>query len=905
MTSGSWWSLSLPGVPRPIPALVRAWLSHLLRFPGEPLVLELGTGTEREVFQMRSPFPPLAGIQDAWARECLRAVPVAPPEALPSPWDGVGEAGCVVWSPPGSGGEVSGYPPRPPIRSICDTQGSESPPDIPRVPPPWAVQALFVWDVPRGDRPPRLFGHIRWMSGPRGTSGSGRLAHHWAILTGGRPLVLRTTGGLPPGWKEEWTQRSVFRFHSGRNPCPPAELLARPWFVPGEGSGALRLPRTGSILPVGDSRARAHLGARWNGDPGGSFPWSQFLRHAAVLGSSGSGKTQFLIHLATTAILAGIPVVLWDLHGDLGPGVVSRLPPPRRMGLVLLDGTRGLEDGLVGIDVLGSGGGSSRGTPRPSEEWIELLTSEVLEALRPLPGRGEEYWGPRLERILDGAIRSVVGAGGDLAEVADLLFRPASSTAPLLASVREPNLREFLEGLPALARRQPEFLSSAQNRLARAALSPRFRRVVAPGDGGIDPADLLRMGRSLIIHLPREFWGAAAGRSLANLLLMRVFLSLLRRGPTSRGAEVRALLVLDEAQSYAPSLLRTLVEEGRKFGVGVVMATQSLSHLEEGLGRGTLANVQTLFVLRTPAEEAPRLSTLLGLVARAGPIPPMRMEEDLTILPTHMAWVRGEGMTQPQLWMFPPPEPVSSVSWQELSDRSAQEFCPSRGEGTASPESLLLKIAASGGNPHGRELPGAEGALRRGWIHRTQTGSWDLTEAGWARLGLSPDSGAPRESEEHRQLVAIAFRIFARHALRLILPRQGGFERTQPDAWIPLPPTPEGGGDPSSGSAGEGLRWLLRLGHGRPIFVEAEVSSLRDPRRLARTWQKAQRAGAHLLLLTGTSAGGKRLRRFLRTMGATPRDATVWVLRPRREVPFLASREGSPPAEERGVASGN
>jgi hypothetical protein len=63
------------------------------------------------------------------------------------------------------------------------------------------------------------------------------------------------------------------------------------------------------------------------------------------------------------------------------------------------------------------------------------------------------------------------------------------------------------------------------------------------------------------------------------------------------------------------------------------------------------------------------------------------------------------------------------------------------------------------------------------------------------------------------------------------------------------------------------------------LHLEVEVSSLEDPRRLARSWEKAQEQGAHLLWVAGTSGGGERLRAFLRKRGAGRREATVWVLR--------------------------
>ena len=841
--------------------LVARWIGGLPSLPGEPLVLEAGHDGAGDYLEVWGPSELIASFEGPEAA-AVRRLPGSERARGPLPSDPTFAPGRVVWTGLSGRGAAPGPVP------FAPELGN------------WGVQGLFQAN-PGG----AFAAHVRVAASgslPESEGTRDRVGLRWAAALGGLYESWRPGSPAARAAAREWNARIVRRFHSGERLLPGLGQLAVPWAAPPV-VPALRGPPPSW-----------RLGWPWSGAFTGTASHRDLLRHVGVLGMTGSGKTQYLVHLATESLRQGVPFVLFDLHGDLGPAVLSRLEPSARERVVVLDGSRPWGAGHAGVDVLSSSGDEGR---------EDLAVAEVLSALRPAGGTEEEFWGPRLKRILGSALRAAWETGGDLEDVAALVHDPVGHAEEMARGTRRPHLRSFLEGLVALHRRQPDYLASSQNRLSLLVLSRVVASLLAPRGRSIGWPEAVEEGRSLVVHLPKGTMGEGPSLFVANLLLSRLFVGLLTE--EGIGVErVRCLVLLDEMQNFSVPLVRSLLETGRKFGVATVFATQSVERLEGALGPSLLATVGTMCFLRTPP---PSAAHAVALVAGGGRPTPERdgLEATLASLPDHVALVRAHGTAGWSFAMLPRPAPFDPRPWVEASDRSAREFGgpEQEEEGTGGDDrEVLLQAAVDEARSHAKGRPAEAGssarepdrdrssparaeALRRGWLEDGEDGGCRVTPSGWARLGLREESGAPRESEEHRRLVREAFRLFARNGVRLEIPLQGRFDLRLPDARARQVPGLEGTAlspaamiDRIAACRGS---WLWRLGHGLDVHVEAEVSSLRDPRRLHRSLAKARRAEAYLLFLTGTSRGGRTLRTFLANEGWGGDRAGVWVLPPR------------------------
>ncbi|MCI4362832.1 MAG: hypothetical protein L3K13_00790 [Thermoplasmata archaeon] len=593
-------------------------------------------------------------------------------------------------------------------------------------------------------------------------------------------------------------------------------------------------------------------------------------RHTICFGASGSGKSAFLAELARSRLRAGEPTVLLDVHGTLGPELLSGLGPEERRRVSAIDPTA--SGAIAGLELL---------RPAPGERG-ETERAQLLSAFRRLGARGgETYWGFRIDRVLESFLALTQESGGDLRELAALLTDPARRELARRLT-RSPALASFLDELPALLRRNPEFLWPATARLGRLLLSPRLLACVAPRGHGLDVPRLLESGRSLVLRLPIGELGPEAAELVGTLLLTRIYLDLTRPG-RERGGARSVLLLLDEAQRLSPHLLAEMLAEGRKFGLSVVAATQYPDRLDPEARAAAAGSASRHLLFRMPRAVARETGRWAGLEEAAA-------ETLLPSLPPGSCVEAVVGPRAPRrLRSVAPPLPVEAGAWEEVLERSALEAGASPEDRTDAPAEealrLLLLSLPPAGEPRSEEVAGAgeprlfEELRHRGWA-TGGTGDRCLTPRGEFAVEAIARTGAVRESETHRRLLLRAARIFARRGYLLELPRQGSFDRQVPDGRLRqlgevAPATPA-----ELAAALDRVRggWAWRSFSGRDVHVEAEVSGALRPDRLRHGLRKARAHGAFALFLVPDAARARRVRTVLREGRVGRTEAAVWTL---------------------------
>jgi hypothetical protein len=277
-------------------------------------------------------------------------------------------------------------------------------------------------------------------------------------------------------------------------------------------------------------------------------------------GASGSGKTELLKLFAGSARMARIPVLLFDVHGDLAlPGLPSYAV-----------GRRGYSVNPLGCPV-------SLADQAPS-----LCAAPIVEAAR-------------LGRVQATSLR----------EVLESLWARARSArqAPQIGELRK-----------ALAERSG---SSAEG--LSAAVSTLYDEE-AFGGRELPIEQLLRTGAH--INLTALAGNPRVQMLAVQALLVRVWAEMQARGPM--GGEVgalRVLVVVDEAARVGSAVVDRLVREARKFGLGLLIAAQLPGDVSDAVrsnaGTAVVLRLQGAAAWREAAEllgsvKADRVAELRG-----------------------------------------------------------------------------------------------------------------------------------------------------------------------------------------------------------------------------------------------------------------------------------------------------
>ncbi|KZY37771.1 MULTISPECIES: DUF87 domain-containing protein [unclassified Alcanivorax] len=317
----------------------------------------------------------------------------------------------------------------------------------------------------------------------------------------------------------------------------------------------------------------------------GFFPGLCANGHVEITGSSGMGKSTVAKFIASYLFCSKVPVVIFDFHDDLAISGIRTLH--------LGDGASGecsirfLEPTPLALEVFG-------------------LRGCLESAVRAIEATGRRKLGDGQINVLRSAIMELWRRLGITESASD-------SPAATAKSIRPSDLRDLLleKKDEAESSRERQIFDGLINRVDVLAACAIFEH-----ESPLRVDDLLQNGARLHMQgIPASMRGWVA-RTLVNMIYAEIAaMGPVKESPFDAGSPFRVYLVLDEAgsvirQKADDCIIKTIAKESRKFGVGLLLAAQTLDELSEEV----VANVDTHFALPTrSAKDARKVEQKLGL----------------------------------------------------------------------------------------------------------------------------------------------------------------------------------------------------------------------------------------------------------------------------------------------------
>jgi hypothetical protein len=251
------------------------------------------------------------------------------------------------------------------------------------------------------------------------------------------------------------------------------------------------------------------------------------------------------------------------------------------------------------------------------------VVSGLLATMRKL---WPDFWGPRLEHVLRHTLLALMEVRGATLDDAQRMLVEEPHRAWVLRQVKDPHvLRFWVREFPGYGTKlAAEALSPVLNKLGALLASPVIREIATKRRPVLDAGKAMSRGWIVLASLPKGQIGEDAALLLGGLLLGAFQQATMARAAIAREERRPFAIIVDEVSSFVTRPFVEMVAEARKYGVGLVLAAQSLAAMDEQFRAALLGNVDTLVGFRVGAEDAEILQK--EFVDRFGPATLMRLD---------------------------------------------------------------------------------------------------------------------------------------------------------------------------------------------------------------------------------------------------------------------------------------
>lgn len=332
-----------------------------------------------------------------------------------------------------------------------------------------------------------------------------------------------------------------------------------------------------------------------------SLDIGDLTQHSFIEGRPGAGKSTLLALLAREIMQQGYSCTLLDPHGTTIDQILAELPEQAEKVYVVRH-----EDAEhpVPVDIM-------TGDQDEVERMIDSFIEMVQEMYDP---KQAGIVGPRWRRwfgLIARATQLVLGERASLVAIADiggdrdLVSKLASAVEPLDRGLSRSIMSEIVENRSSEA---AEVLSWCVSKLQPLVATRQMRATLGTGHDAVDVRELMDSGTTLLVDLASPTLGVPSARTLGALWIQKHWNAMGRRTRADRPH----VIIVDEAHLFQYGALPNLLAEARKFGIGVVVATQYMGQLREDLAESLSTNAGSLFTLATGLPFAVQSSVRLG-----------------------------------------------------------------------------------------------------------------------------------------------------------------------------------------------------------------------------------------------------------------------------------------------------
>lgn len=318
----------------------------------------------------------------------------------------------------------------------------------------------------------------------------------------------------------------------------------------------------------------------------------QRSKHIHIVGSTGSGKSTFMLNLIKQDLENGSGFCVLDPHGDLIDEVVANVPESRLNDVILFDPSDA--DYPIGFNILQAN----------SELEKTLLSSDLIATFR----RMSTSWGDVMDSVLANTILAFVESsrGGTLFDLKRFLVEKPFRNE-FLQTVQDETIRYFWQNEFPLIGGKAQ--SSILIRLDAFLRQKLIRNIVCQKDTKLDFRKVMDNRKVLLIKLSQGLIGEENAYLLGTLLISKLYQTALSRQDSTDRPFFSCYL--DEFHHFVTPSMENVLSGARKYNLGLALAHQEFRQLQSRsaeVANSVLSNCYTRICFRTGDADAEKFA---------------------------------------------------------------------------------------------------------------------------------------------------------------------------------------------------------------------------------------------------------------------------------------------------------
>jgi hypothetical protein len=322
------------------------------------------------------------------------------------------------------------------------------------------------------------------------------------------------------------------------------------------------------------------------------------MRHFYIIGQTGSGKSYMMTNMIIQDIKNGEGVCVIDPHGDLVEDILGYIPKERKDDVIFFNPTD-LKKPL-GLNML------EYDFNKPEQK--SMIINELWDIFNKLYDM-KQAGGPVFEQYMRNALLLVMSDKDEIGTLFDVqrVFVDDEYRARKLKKCKDPIVVEFWKKQAEKATGEHSLKDMSgyiTSKFASFTSNDYMRPIIAQRKSAFNFREIMDNKKILLVSLPIGGIGDFNVSLLGLIFAGRIRMAAMSRIDIPPEQRTDFYLYMDEFQNFTTPSISSILAEARKYRLGLIMAHQYISQLDEKIREAVMGNVGTLVSFRIDIKDA-------------------------------------------------------------------------------------------------------------------------------------------------------------------------------------------------------------------------------------------------------------------------------------------------------------